>query len=151
MEPYSEVIGYEYSKDTKVRSTVTLADFNNEMKELLKVFSTWEEANRSTKMKILSVQVIDPLIEDGETTQVRVLNARNKTALVRVPTTNGVYRQDLGCAVYASKGCLIGERVNKDFFDAYDEDMEKVIKAVEAFLNMGEEKRTIDPFQQKEH
>ena len=43
MEPFSEVLHYEHNKDTKIWRTITLKDFNDEMEELLKVFSTWKE------------------------------------------------------------------------------------------------------------
>ena len=57
MEPSSEVIGYEYDRDTKIWYTVTLEDFNNEMEELLRMFSTWKE----------TTEVSYPLVEVSNT------------------------------------------------------------------------------------
>ena len=57
MEPFSEVLYYEYSRDIRIWRTVTLEDFNNEMEELLKVFSTWKE----------TTEVSYPLVEVSNT------------------------------------------------------------------------------------
>ena len=101
-------------------------------------------------MKILHIAITQTSNYDGEIVQVRVLNSRNERALIHVPITDEIYKQNIDCTIYTSNGPLILGKLNKDFFDNYTRDMEKVIKAVDSFLELSEEERSIDPFQYKE-
>ena len=96
-------------------------------------------------MKILNVVATD----DGTVVQVRGLNSRNERAFIHIPVTDGVYRQDAGYAIYQSEGPFVVKEISKDFFDDPVKDMEKIVKAVDAFLRLSEEERDIDPFIEK--
>lgn len=97
-------------------------------------------------MHILNVATTD----SKNTIQVRALNSRNERAVVHIPIIDGVRRQDINYTIYQSEGPFIVKEINEDFFDDPVKDMEKIVKAVDAFLKLSEEERDIDPFRYKE-
>lgn len=92
-------------------------------------------------MEILNIEEVGFYDTGKRTVSLTILNKNNKEKVINVETICGLYRKDLGCSICPVDEDLeklfegVFSGLNKDDFDDYDNDIEKIIEETERYMS----------------